>query len=495
MARVLIIDDDGLTRETLAGIVCHLGHEVRTAETLAEGQNQALIGQYDVVLLDVRLPDGDGLSLLPDLKELPNAPEVIIITGYGDPDGAELAIRGGAWDYIEKSSSRNRINLSLARALQYRAGRQVETKPVALKKEGIIGEGPKMAACYDRLVQAAATNANVLLTGETGTGKELFAWAIHQNSARQTRPFIIVDCAALPETLTESVLFGHEKGAFTGADSTRIGLLKQADTGTLFLDEVGELPLSLQKAFLRAVDTKKFRPIGGQKEIESNFRLIAATNRNLEAMVGQGLFRPDLLFRLRAILIELPPLRHRLEDLKDLVVYHLGEICTHHRAAIKGFTQDFLEILVSYPWPGNVRELVHTLEMAYASALDEPILDAWHLPTALRVHAARAAVGQETRRTSGPGNLKKSSTEPAPNSNLEPLRKGESGISPADTTSELPTWAQFKEDNERAYLVKLLAETSGDMKLAAAQSGLSTARLYELLRKHNLTKTRSGTKP
>ena len=391
MGYVLIIDDDEIFAKMLSALVKSLGHEATYALTLKDGLRVAATGRADVVFLDVRLPDGTGLEVLPKIREIPSPPEVIIITGAGDPDGAELAIKNGAWDYIEKLFSTERITLSLVRALEYREGKKAR-KPVALKLEGIIGSGPKMRACFDLLAQAANSEANVLLYGETGTGKELFARAIHANSPRASRNFVVVDCAALPENLIESALFGHEKGAFTGADKAQIGLVKQADGGTLFLDEVGELPPVMQKAFLRVLQERRFRPLGGREQ-ESDFRLVAATNRDLPQMVKSGQFRKDLLFRLQAITFNLPPLRELRKDFREISLYHLDRLCQKYGLSPKGFSPDFFEALEAHNWPGNVRELINTLDKALAEARFDPVLFPRHLPLHIRVMVTRAAVG------------------------------------------------------------------------------------------------------
>ncbi|MEE4240678.1 MAG: sigma-54-dependent Fis family transcriptional regulator, partial [Desulfopila sp.] len=271
-------------------------------QTLKEGVTTAENDAWDVVLLDIHMPDGNGLEHVPQIVKGRHEPEVIIVTGDGAPDGAERAIHGGAWTYIEKINVIRDLPLHLMRALQYREEKQrARSVPVILKRKNIIGDSEPMQRCFEDLVKAAASDVNVLITGETGTGKEVFARAVHENSARATGNFVVVDCASLPENLIESALFGHIKGAFTGADGSRKGLIKHADKGTLFLDEVGELPPSMQKTFLRVLQERRFRPIGAEREIGSDFRLLAATNRNLEEMVSQGLFREDLLYRLKGL--------------------------------------------------------------------------------------------------------------------------------------------------------------------------------------------------
>jgi two-component system NtrC family response regulator len=356
--------------------------------------------------------------------------------------------------------------LSVERALQYREKKQAAARPVVLKTEGIVANSPKLKTCLEILAQASGSEANVLIEGETGTGKELFAWAIHNNSARASQNFVVVDCAALPETLVESTLFGHVRGAFTGADKPKDGLIKQADRGTLFLDEIGELPVSIQKAFLRVLQERRFRPVGGGQEVTSDFRLIAATNRDLEAMVKSGAFREDLLFRVRTLVLNLPPLKETKEDLKDLVVFYVVKFCEQYGVQMKSFSPGFHDALMAYDWPGNVRELIQALEKAIVSARDEPVLFPKHLPEHIRVHLARAAVLQ-----------KRPSERPA---------------------EEAPTWTgrpdslkDFREAGlarlERDYLKALVQRTGGDIGEACRISGLSRSRLYTLLKKHMLS--------
>ena len=389
MAKILIVDDDQVFRRMIFLLIERKGHEVIVAEDIRRMRKLVSEGPFDVVFLDVNLPDGNGLDLVPEVRSWPGSPEVIIITGSGHPDGAEMAIRSGAWDYIEKSSSVGALSLPLARALEYRAEKSAAKPKVALQREGIIGDSPAIKSCLDLVAQAAESDASVLITGETGTGKELFARAIHQNSLRAKNEFVVVDCAALPENLVESALFGHEKGAFTGADKSHDGLVLKAHRGTLFLDEVGELPLGLQRAFLRVLQERTFRRVGGPKELKSDFRLLAATNRNIDQMVEEGTFRNDLLYRLKSFALELPPLRGRTQDIRDLVFHHMALACEALGIGTKGFSPDFLEALIVYPWPGNVRELVNAVEMAVASARQDPTLYHKHLPNHIRIHLAR----------------------------------------------------------------------------------------------------------
>jgi two-component system NtrC family response regulator len=466
MAHVLIIDDDELVRESLSEVIHKLGHTSADASSVAEALKMAKSAAFDLVFSDVRMPDGSGLDILPQLRRTAAGPEVIIITGYGDPDGAELAIKNGAWDYIEKPLSLRDVTLCVERALDYREKKQCIPKPVVLEREGIIGSSPRLRACFDILARAASSEANVLITGETGTGKEMFAWAVHKNSPRAGQSFVVLDCAALPETLVESTLFGHVRGAFTSADKAREGLIKQADGGTLFLDEVGELPLTIQRAFLRVLQERRFRPVGGSQEIESDFRLIAATNRDLDALVKEGRFREDLMFRLRTVVLDLPPLRELKDDIKEIVLYYVDKFCRQYEVEMKGFSPELLRLLEQYDWPGNVRELIQALEKAVVDAQDEPILFPKHLPEHIRVHLARAAVLQK---------------RPAPPKTRDIHDDSGSLISLKDVREA--GLAEIEKD----YLRALMQRTQGDIPSACRISGLSRSRLYTLLKKYQIS--------
>ncbi len=469
MAKILIIDDEEMMCATLETLVTRKQHDACSAMTLAEGIALAASDDFDVVFLDVKMPDGNGLEALPKIEASPSKPEVIIMTGFGDPNGAELAIKCGAWDYIEKGFSIKEITLSLERALQYRKEKQEaenKRKPVRLKRKHIIGESPALTSCLDLVAQAAESDANIFITGETGTGKELFARAIYENSLRSKEEFVVVDCTSLPETLVESLLFGHVKGSFTGADRAQDGLVRQAHNGTLFLDEVGELPLSLQKSFLRVLQEHRFRPVGANKEVESNFRLIAATNRDLDAMVESGEFRSDLLFRLRTFIIELPPLRERREDIKELARHYIDKFCQQYGVASKGFSPEFLATLTSYTWPGNVREFVNTLERSLATARFDQTLYPKHLPSHIRVQVRRAEMESGSRVT------------PA-----EPKR----------SVHAMPKLQEYRDSiyaqAEKDYLQELMELTEENIQEACRVSGLSQSRLYALLKKNNISRT------
>lgn len=482
MANILIVDDDPMIRNALVLQLTQLKHTVMVAETLADGIEMLPLAPFDIVFLDVNLPDGSGLELLPAIRQADSSPEVIIITGEGGAQSAEAAISSGAWDYLQKPLLRQEIELQLTRALDYRAIKKNERKPalMTLKRPQIIGSSPELNASLDLVAQCAGSDANVLITGETGTGKELFARVIHENSLAPECAFVVVDCAALPEQLVESVLFGHVKGAFTGADCKRDGLVKEADGGTLFLDEIGELPLSIQKKFLRVLQERRFKPVGSTQEIKSNFRLICATNRDLNKMVAEGLFREDLLFRLRTFSIELPPLRACKQDIRELVLYYIDHLCRHHGMENKGFVPEFVEALAVYDWPGNVRELISTLEKAILADREAPTLYPMHLPRNVRLNFIQSCIDEK----------RKASPESPPG---VPPRHDESFSIPVRFTHPPPALKQLRdqvtEQLESIYLRRLMSHTQNDLDRVGQFSGLSKPRIYALLKKYDIPRS------
>ena len=461
-ANVLIIDDEKELCTILSRKIEGMGHRTKYALTLQEGYSYSHAESFDFIYLDVHMPDGNGLEAIQKLRETTSSPEVIIMTGAAEATGAELAIKSGAWDYIIKPSSLDVMVLPLIRALEYRQAK-TQNKQAALKSANIIGSSKAMQICMEQVAHAAGSDANVLVTGETGTGKELISLAVHENSKRAAKSFVVVDCAALSATLVESMLFGYEKGAYTGADRARGGLILRADGGTLFLDEIGELPLAIQKTFLRVLQEKRFRPLGSNIEIESDFRLIAATNRNLEQAAEEGTFRSDLLFRIRSAHIEVPPLRNHIEDIKELTQYYISKLCKRSGIEPKTFSPDFIDVLKSYSWPGNVRELFNALERAMAVALQDPVLYPKHLPTNIRVKLAVNSI--DKKQTAG-------------------------SAQKAKTNGALPKFHDWREktmaETEDTYLKQLMSSCNTDLKKACAISGLSRSRLYELLKKYEI---------
>ena len=472
MARILVVDDEIMIRTLTAEIGEAMGHEVLLAsgieEALQVGSNGA-----DIVLLDVLLPDGDGIESMGRFFQLPGRPDVIIITGYGSADAAENALRAGAWEYLIKPLRMRELGQALTQALQWRSSRQGHGQKL-LRHPDIIGSSPALLEVLEQLREAAASNVNVLITGETGVGKELFASTLHKNSPRSKGLFVTIDCTALPETLVEANLFGHARGAFTGADRARTGLLAEADGGTLFLDEVGDLPLSAQGSFLRALEVRRFRPVGDVKEVESNFRLVAATNRNLDDMVRMDMFRSDLRFRLRGMNIHVPPLRKRVDDIPVLARHFVDGYCQKNGQPPKELTEIFLEMLCSYHWPGNVRELRHAMERACAAAGDGDKLFSRHLPTEIRIEQARAKLGQGER---------SQTREHGRDRGSEIRQKADVSVR-ADEPEQFPSLKDMKNRAEAEYVNRLLSACKGDVRKAATIAGISRGHFYELLKKY-----------
>lgn len=438
------------------------GHDADGKTTLVDGFAAAQSGDFDLIFLDVSMPDGNGLNWLPKFLRVASAPEIIIMTGAGDPAGARTAIERGAWSYLEKPHIIRNLPPTLAAAIRYRQEKASARKtPIALKREQLIGHSSAITESLDHVAAAAASDASVLITGETGTGKEIFARTIHNNSRRSNNNFVVVDCASLPETLIESTLFGHTKGAFTGAEKDREGLISLADGGTLFLDEVGELPLDMQKKFLRVLQELCFRPLGARTEQSSNFRLISATNRDLDQAVAAGTFRSDLLFRLKAFAIDLPPLRERTEDIRDLTHYFTNRFCERLGIAPKGITNEFTDHLSAYDWPGNIRELKQTLEQVIALQRHHPTLFARHLPSDIRVAKAQSEITEDHQ-------IKPLSSE----TKIHCLQK----------------WTDYRAQFEQQYIHDLFLECAGDIKKIQMISGLSRSRIYQLIQRHNIGK-------
>jgi two-component system NtrC family response regulator len=465
MSNILIIDGDVAFCQLLMAEMAKNSLHAAHSTTLSKGLAMLHVGEFSLVLLgDEATGKNNSLDFLATLREVPSRPEIIVISKNRDPDAAEAAIRGGAWNFMPKPVNMQRLMVLAQRALEYHRERPAKCAPVSLRREGIVGNSRLLNSCLDIVAQAASTDVNVLITGETGTGKELFARAIHANSSRANKPFVVVDCAALPETLVESMLFGHERGAFTSAENRSVGLVKQADGGTLFLDEVGELPVSTQKVFLRVLEGRSFRPVGGAKEISSNFRLVAATNRNLEAMVRADAFRRDLFYRLRGIRLELSPLRDLLDDLNDLICHFVRRACTRLGIDNKGFAPDLLDTLLQYEWPGNIRELINALDQAVVRAGTEPILYPQHLSRNIRANVARLQVAE-----------------------LPVLEERTPPITDKDT---FPTLREYREKHmaelETWYLKNLMLISKGDIPTACRLSGLSRPRIYALLKERDV---------
>lgn len=484
MAKVLIIDDEQAICDFLVELVQQVGHQAVSATSKERALYYASQEIFDIILLDMYLPDGNGLELLTTFRSLPHCPEVLIMTGLGDPDCAELALRRGAWNYIQKPLSPKAIILPLKQILEYRDQRRsLSLKIESLKRKGLIGHSAAFQYCLEQLASAAQSQAGVLITGETGTGKELFARCLHENSPRAEQAFVVVDCTNIPENLMESMLFGHEKGAFTGADQRQTGLVSAAHKGTLFLDEIGDMPLSLQKKLLRILQEKRFCKLGSHVEEHSDFRIIAATNRNLLDMVEREEFREELLYRIQALSITLPPLRKRVEDIPELTDYFLTRLYATYGIAPKELAPECIAILQKYHWPGNVRQLGNVLEHTLANALDAPVLFGRHLPESVRIASLRSSFEPE----SAGGTLAMPVLAPpaalaSPATTAATL--GAQSATPAE--SSIDTYKDYRikvlQELDKDYFTRVMEAAQGDLSQACRLSGLGRSRLYEMLR-------------
>jgi DNA-binding NtrC family response regulator len=437
--KLLLVDDDSAFRHVLAVELTRLGYETCAAGSGEEAVRRLLEIVPDVVLLDLQLPGMSGLETLKIVHEkLPSA-EVLMLTGHGSIDTAIESVRIGAFDYVMKPCPLDELQIRIQRALERRALRRRTTvleralSPSEADCE-FLGESPEIRKLLHLIERVAASDSTVLITGETGSGKERVARLLHARSPRRDRPFVVVDCAALQESLLQSELFGHERGAFTGADRARPGLFEVADTGTVFLDEIGEISPSTQSKLLRVLDAGTFRRLGGSAEIHVDVRVLAATNRDVPAMVRAGQFREDLFYRLSTFAIEIPPLRARAGDV-DLLARHFVAQLNRRYGASRTLSSAALEILRRHRWPGNVRELLHTVESALIVCEDDEIRpEHFRLPQSL--------------------------TESRP----------------------LPTLDQLERDHIRA----VLTQTQGNRAQSARILGISERNLYRKLKDHNL---------
>ncbi len=447
---MLIVDDEKPTRDGLRAALeerydVYVAEDARAAGELLEREN------FDVLLTDFRLPSEDGMKLIARAKSLARPPICILMTAYGSEELAVEAMKRGADDYIAKGRLQiDELEMRIARALRQQ---NLETENVSLRRqldtrfglENIVGKSPAMEEIFEVIQQVAPSRATVLLTGESGTGKELVARAIHQLSPRAKQPLVIVHCAALAPTLLESELFGHEKGAFTGAYERRIGRFEQAQGGTLFLDEIGEIDAAIQVKLLRFLGERTFERVGSNKTLTADARLIAATNKNLEERVKGGAFREDLFFRLRVVEIHLPPLRERVGDIPLLAQKFLREFALENGKAVDEFTADALERLTNYAWPGNVRELRTAIEHAVVLCRSEKI-SARDLPPSVR---------------GGSG--------------------GRTGEAPLFARNDLTV-----KEAEKQLIIRALKETNGNRTLAARKVGMSRRTFHRKLHTYHL---------
>lgn len=383
-SRILVVDDEINIRGALVTLLEKKGHRVRGAGTGEEALDSLEAAPADLVLTDLKMPGMGGMEFLRRLKQQWPDTEVVVMTAYGSIDTAVEAMRCGAYDYLTKPIDRERFPLVVEKALEHHAlafenKRLKDRLETRTRFDHMVGESEPMKRVYTLVDMVADSDVTVLLTGESGTGKELVARAIHHKSPRADGPFVTLNCGALPENLFESELFGYEKGAFTGAMSNKMGRFELADGGTLLLDEVGELSLKSQVDFLRVLETKEFRRLGGTKIVKVDTRIIAATNRNLEEAVKQGDFREDLYYRLNVVPVRLPPLRERGDDIPLLVDRFLNEFSALHHRAPKDVSRDAMRLLRLYAWPGNIRQLRNLMERMVVTVKD-PVVLPEHLP-------------------------------------------------------------------------------------------------------------------
>jgi two-component system response regulator PilR (NtrC family) len=395
MGRVLVVDDEQSMREFLAICLRRAGHTVSIADSGTAAMNELAAAPVDVVVTDLRMPgELDGLGLLRGIRSAGFDAEVILVTAFATADTAIAAMKEGAYDYLTKPFKVDEINAVIGRAMEKRA---LVAENIALRDQvagrvrmaQLLGRSKAMQTVFELIGKIASARTSVLITGESGTGKELVARALHTEGSRAGGAFVAVNCGAIPDELMESELFGHVKGAFTGAVADRIGLFREAQGGTLFLDEIGELSLGLQVKLLRALQEKKVKPVGGTGEVEVDVRVVAATNRELEAEVARGAFRQDLYYRLNVIELRLPPLRQRREDVPLLVDHFLRRFARDQGKALSALTPAAMKRLEAYEFPGNVRELENIIERAVALA-SGPQIDESDLP-ALRTAGPKPA--------------------------------------------------------------------------------------------------------
>jgi two-component system response regulator PilR (NtrC family) len=463
-ARILVVDDERSLRELLAIVLRREGHEVLLAENGRMALAALARGQVDLLISDIKMPDMSGVDVLRSAKQADPSLAAIMMTAFASTETAVEAMRLGACDYLVKPFDVDELKLKVRDKLERR---QLREENVLLKRalnephvfEGLIGRSSPMLAVFDLVESVARTTSTVLITGESGTGKELVARALHRQSLRRERPFVAINCGALTETLLESELFGHVKGAFTGADTAKKGLIEGAEGGTLFLDEIGETTPMMQVKLLRVLQERKFRRVGGLEEIEADIRVVAATNQDLPRMVADGRFREDLYYRINVIPIQLPPLRERREDIPLIAAHFLAKYRAEMGKAVETLSGEALDRLTAYHWPGNIRELENVIERAVALERTPTIL-ADSLPAQL----------------------------PTPSAGL-PGPAGGSPPAPGDV-GPLPEAGfdleQHVQDVERRYLAQALSRAGGVQVRAAELLGMSFRSFRYYAKKYNL---------
>ncbi len=379
---VLVVDDEENARDSLSSLLTRQGYEVVGAATMAEARDNLKRGTGDVVLLDVMLPDGYGPDLLIEAAQQPIPPPIILITAYGDIDMAVEAMKNGAHDFLTKPIQFKQLEQSINKAVELIRMRQELNHLRQLQQQKanfVAGKSQDMVNVHNQAHRAAGASVSVLITGETGTGKEILAQFIHNSGPRAAKPFVAINCAAIQTTVLESELFGYEAGAFTGAERRKHGLMEIADGGILFLDEMASMPLDIQAKLLRVIEERAFRRVGGTQMIKVDVEIVAASNRDLKTLISNGQFREDLYYRLKVVDLHLPPLRERKEDIPELVGFFIRHNNQRMGLNINGITPRAMKAILDYHWPGNIRELSNAIERAMLFC-DDPLIDITHLP-------------------------------------------------------------------------------------------------------------------
>ncbi|MGE3261457.1 MAG: sigma-54-dependent transcriptional regulator [Bacteriovoracia bacterium] len=469
MFRVLVVDDDNALRLTVSSAFAEQHFVVDQACDGEEAVNKVMTGKYDLVLLDVNMPKLSGLEALKQIKAYDNSIIVLMLTAYSNVKDAVDAVRQGAYNYLEKPiKSEDLVSLvdralkahSIVRAVSFSA-------PVvsAGENKGLVGSSTEMKRLFTMIDKLARVDTSVLVRGESGTGKELVAKAIHMNGPRKDERFVAINCSAIPEALIESEFFGHEKGAFTGADGRKIGKFQYADGGTLFLDEIGDISPALQVKLLRALQEQKFTPVGSNREIEVSVRIIAATNRNLEEMIKKGEFREDLFYRLNVLPIFLPPLRERKDDILALVQHFLDKFNGTYGKKITGVNEEASGLLMKYNWPGNIRELENVMEHAFVIESTQEITAA-SLPDSIRglSRVGKSSIASDNVKSSGK----------------------EEGLSYSIDLSNLDFQSQ-KEEFEKHFIMSALKVFNGRINQTALHANIPKKTLLRKLEKYGLT--------
>jgi two-component system NtrC family response regulator len=456
---VLVIDDEKAICEGCRLVLDDLGYTVSYGTTGGEGLNQLQQTDFDVLLLDIKLPDTDGMQILTGVRQTHPQMPVIVMTGYASVQNAVAAMKHGAFDYLPKPFSEDQLAHAVARAIE---NKRLKEENQALRSQlfdrfnfsNIIGENPKILKVFEQVRKVAPTDSTVLIHGNSGTGKEIFAKAIHAHSQRAARQFIAFDCSTIATSLMESELFGHVKGAFTGAVQDKTGIFEVARGGTLFLDEVSNLSMEVQGKLLRVIESQEYKPVGAARHKTTDMRTIAATNQDLETLVAEGRFREDLFYRLNVFPIYLPPLKERKDDIPRLAYHFLRSFCRQTGKRIEGFSNDALEMLLQHDWPGNVRQLKNVIEHLVIMA-DKAFLDI-------------AFVSEQLQ-----------------------TRKSSVQIQVPNTLDELKAFKKHLIEErfgqiEKAFLVKALTFAAGNITLAASNSGMQRSNFSTLMKKHQI---------